>query len=98
MSGAPREHQETHRQAIKRVLGDNEPRTLRDLSQEIGLSERDVAHHLQALDRVRGFLTWHPARCLGCGFEFTGRRKARKPSRCPECRSQRLSPVRVSRA
>jgi predicted Zn-ribbon and HTH transcriptional regulator len=32
-----------------------------------------------------------PARCRGCGFEFSDRDRLDRPSRCPECREQRVN-------
>lgn len=56
------------------------------LSAEIGLSERQIEDHLGTLHKqVELVIT--PARCIKCGFQFKGRRRARKPGKCPKCRS-----------
>lgn len=56
------------------------------LSAEIGLSEKVLQDHLESLRRQVRFALI-PARCAKCGFEFRGRRRTRKPGKCPECRS-----------
>jgi predicted Zn-ribbon and HTH transcriptional regulator len=33
----------------------------------------------------------HPSNCIACGFQFQKRRRLTRPSRCPRCRSSRLS-------
>jgi len=35
-----------------------------------------------------------PARCRNCGYEFRGRERLRKPSKCPRCHSERIEPPR----
>lgn len=71
------------------------PATLRDLSVLARLPEAAVAVHLEHISksvRARGerFVV-EPPRCHECGFTFEGRERARRPSRCPECRSGRVS-------
>jgi predicted Zn-ribbon and HTH transcriptional regulator len=69
--------------------------TARDLSKRIGIPERDVAWHLEHLERSarqRGErLEILESRCLACGFDFRSRRRFTRPSRCPKCGSTRLS-------
>lgn len=71
--------------------------TARDLSREVGIPERDVAGHLQHLERsVRHAgerLVVDPSRCLACGFVFAQRDRHRytRPGRCPECHARRIS-------
>lgn len=56
------------------------------LSGEIGLSEKQLQDHLDNLHKqVKLVIT--PARCAKCGFEFKGRRRTRKPGKCPACKS-----------
>uniref|UniRef100_A0A7J3ZIW2 Transcriptional regulator n=1 Tax=Fervidicoccus fontis TaxID=683846 RepID=A0A7J3ZIW2_9CREN len=31
-----------------------------------------------------------PPKCVNCGYVFRGRDSSKKPSRCPNCRSQRI--------
>jgi transcriptional regulator len=71
------------------------PATAKDLSREVGVSEREVAGHLEHLARslrARGEkLAMTPPECLDCGFAFPGRERTTKPSHCPGCRSRRIS-------
>jgi len=69
--------------------------TARDLSQSLGLSEKEVAGHLEHVQRSlkaphRFIVT--PAACHKCGFAFTGRRRLSTPGRCPRCRHEGISP------
>jgi len=65
-----------------------------DLSQEVGISEKDVYEHLPHIARsvaVQGrALTVTPARCLKCGFVFEGRKRFTRPGRCPKCRETHI--------
>ena len=67
----------------------------RDLSQRVGIAEREVADHLEHLERSlahRGErLITEPPKCLACGFEFTRRHRFTRPSGCPECRGRRVT-------
>jgi predicted Zn-ribbon and HTH transcriptional regulator len=69
--------------------------TARDLSKRVGIPERDVAWHLEHLERSakrRGErLVLEESCCLACGFAFPGRHRFTRPGRCPECGSTRLS-------
>ena len=71
----------------------------RDLAHQIGIPEREVEDHLRhigksvARDRhVR--LLLEPSVCQDCGFVFRGRTRLTRPSRCPQCRSEAISPPR----
>lgn len=95
----PAERHATIRSALREALRAG-PLGARELSARIGISEKDVAGHLEHLARSlrRGGerLVVDPARCLGCGFAFTERTRLSKPSRCPACKSQRLEPASFS--
>jgi hypothetical protein len=69
--------------------------TAKDLSRAVGISEREVAGHLEHLARslrARGArLVIVPPECLDCGFAFTRRERATRPSHCPRCRSRRIT-------
>jgi len=69
--------------------------TARDLSKRLAIPERDVAWHLDHLQRSakrRGErLEVEGSRCLDCGFAFPGRRRFERPGRCAKCGSTRLS-------
>jgi predicted Zn-ribbon and HTH transcriptional regulator len=74
------------------------PKTARDLSREIGVSEREVLRNLEHLERTLkesgAKLVIDPPSCLGCGFVFRKRERLNRPSRCPVCRGERLSSAR----
>ncbi len=77
--------------------------TAKDLSGLVGISEKDVAGHLEHLERslkAQGArLEVLPATCLACGFTFKERRRFTRPGACPECRATRIDPpaFRVTR-
>jgi transcriptional regulator len=85
----------TIREALRAALAAG-PATARDLSQQVGVRERDVADHLEHLARslaTRGeHLTVEPATCLACGFTFHRRERLTRPSACPRCRGTRIDP------
>ncbi len=70
--------------------------TARELSARVGISEKDVAGHLEHLEkslRAGGAaLEVLPAECLACGFVFRERKRLSRPGSCPECRSTRIDP------
>ena len=84
----------TVRENIRLALLEGEA-SARDLSERIGIAERDVADHLEHLERSlahRGErLVIEPPQCLGCGFAFTRRHRFTRPSGCPECRGRRIT-------
>ncbi|MFV8756445.1 transcriptional regulator [Nannocystaceae bacterium ST9] len=75
---APESRAETIRESVRRVLREG-PTTLRELSGAVSVSEKDLAAHLEHLERSlrRGDerLVVEPAACLACGFEFGDRKR-----------------------
>ena len=92
MSG-PKPRSQTARQALLEALRSG-PRTAKDLSVEVSLPEREIAAHLEHLERSLAHgeleLCIEPPRCLGCGFGFKKRERLDRPSRCPRCKSERI--------
>jgi predicted Zn-ribbon and HTH transcriptional regulator len=92
---APRAASETVRQALRREL-EAGPASARDLSVRVRISEREVLAHLPHLERSLAHdgmqLAIEPAECLACGYRFAERARHSTPSRCPECRSERIAP------
>ena len=84
---------ETIRQRIIMLLEES-PMTARELSQAIGIREREVYEHLAHVARSvtpqRKKLTVQPFRCLECGYAFYDRKRLTRPSRCPRCRQSRI--------
>src|SRR6185295_10037925 len=66
----------------------------RDISSRAGVREKDVATHLEHLERSlkqKGErLVVKPAECLACGFVFRDRHRFTTPGSCPKCRSERI--------
>src|SRR5207302_8203956 len=91
----PPERTQTVREALRQELLRG-PATARELSERAGLREKDVAAHLEHLERslkARGErLAVAPASCIACGYSFARRRKLSRPGSCPECGSTRIDP------
>ena len=70
---------------------------LREISQALGIMEKEIPHHLSAIEKSlkpKGKRLYsEPCLCLDCGFEFKNRRKFTKPGRCPQCRDGRIAPA-----
>jgi len=80
----------TLRKEIMALLYDGEW-TAQDISQEVGISQKEVYIHLEHLQRsLRGSFIIKPAVCLSCGFTFTKRTAVRSPSRCPLCKNEHI--------
>lgn len=81
-----------------RVLLSQGWHTLRELSQALHQSEKELISHLEHLRRSRGadkgaFDVDAPI-CLQCGFHFSERNRLQPPGRCPQCRATRISKAR----
>lgn len=91
----PRERTKTLRQQIIQHLEEG-PCTTRDLSQLVGIREKEVVPHLEHIQKslraAKRKLTVQPAQCLKCNFIFKDRRRLTKPSSCPECRNTQIDP------
>ena len=66
----------------------------RELSQTIGIQEKEVYDHLSCIARSvsaqRKKLIIQPSRCLVCGYIFEKRKRFTPPSRCPNCKRTHL--------
>ena len=87
----PAEREETLRQRIRALLA-GPPLTLKEISGEVRISEKDVVGHLEHLERSLHHqgctLVVEPAECGRCGFVFAKRERLKKPGRCPVCRGE----------
>lgn len=67
---------------------------VRDLSQALGVSEKDVYAHLLHIRRSASAqgkrLDMTPCECLSCGYIFRDRTRVKKPGRCPECKESHI--------
>jgi predicted Zn-ribbon and HTH transcriptional regulator len=68
--------------------------TARDISQLVGIREKEVYNHLSYISRSvaaqKKKLHIIPAECIACGHEFKDRKRFTKPGRCPRCKSERI--------
>lgn len=86
----------TRRQEIERLLADGS-QSVESLARALGARVVDVENDLSHLLRSRrGKLSVDPATCDQCGFVFRKRDRLTAPSRCPECRSERIDPPRFT--
>lgn len=64
------------------------------LSQALGISEKEVALHLPHIAKsvAARKMNWHvkPAYCENCHFTFKERRRLTPPSKCPHCKASRI--------
>jgi predicted Zn-ribbon and HTH transcriptional regulator len=76
------------------VLLMEEDLSARELSQAMGIREKEVYEHLPFIARsVAGQikkLIIRPSRCLVCGYVFKDRKRFTRPSRCPRCKREHL--------
>lgn len=88
---------QTARQHIAELLRAEEL-TAHELSQRASVPEREVADHLRHLEHTLKSggerLRTTASHCIPCGFVFEARQKHSRPSRCPRCKSERLSSPR----
>lgn len=90
---APAARGDTIRNSLREALRQG-PTTARELSSLVGITEKDVPHHLEHLERTLRRsgerLIVQPARCQDCDFVFRKRSKLTRPSSCPQCRGERV--------
>lgn len=84
----------TDRERIRQLLEDG-AHDLYSLAQilemKVTVVEDEVAHVVRSTKKK---LRITPAECEACGFVFRDRERLSSPSRCPKCRSERItSPV-----
>ena len=84
---------ETIRKQIIDCLS-NGPATALDLSQDLGIMEKEVYEHLPHIGRSMAAqgrnLFIYPSECLKCGFRFEKRKRFTKPGRCPRCKETHI--------
>jgi predicted Zn-ribbon and HTH transcriptional regulator len=95
---APIERSSTLRQQLHALLRNGPARTALELSVELGVREREIALHLEHLERSikkeNERLVVEAPTCVACGFVFRERRRLTRPGKCPRCRATRVSPPR----
>lgn len=89
----------TIRQQIIDLL-EHDPAEAKEISREIGISEKEVYEHLphiaKSLPRQGKKLNTQPARCIACGYAFKSRQRVTPPGRCPLCKSERIENPKFS--
>ncbi|MFB6300807.1 MAG: transcriptional regulator [Halobacteriales archaeon] len=89
-----RERSETTRQRIRRLL-EAEPRNAKDLAVELETEPVTVLDHIEhvarSLESADSELLVAPPTCRECGFDGFDD-PVNHPSRCPECRNERIEP------
>jgi predicted Zn-ribbon and HTH transcriptional regulator len=93
-----REARLTLPKALREALRGATPKGLAQLSRELRVSEKELPDALAKLKRSLlhsgEALKQEPPRCIARGFEFEALGRARRPSRCPRCSSERLTKPR----
>ncbi|MGB6380026.1 MAG: hypothetical protein WBG51_02535, partial [Syntrophobacteria bacterium] len=91
------DNMETIRQQMIVLLTEKEM-SARELSQAIGIREKEVYEHLPHIARSvavqKQKLIIQPAQCLGCGYVFKDRKRFTRPGRCPHCKQSHLDEPR----
>lgn len=82
------------RQRIMDLLCEEEMNAM-EISQAVGVGEKDVAFHLEHIIRTLRSqqaqkLVIAPYICLGCGYRFKDRKRLQRPGRCPRCKKSHI--------
>ena len=84
----------TLRQKIISLLSETEL-TAREISGQVGISEKEVNEHLTHIARSVSSqnkqLVVAPANCLACGYVFEDRKRLTRPGRCPRCKKSHIN-------
>ena len=72
----------------------NAEMSARELSQAVGVREKEVYEHLFHIGRSvtarKKRLAIIPSRCLGCDYVFKNRKRFTSPGRCPRCKGEHI--------
>ncbi|RDE17812.1 MAG: transcriptional regulator [Candidatus Thorarchaeota archaeon] len=84
----------TRRQEIENLLKQTDvPLTAQEIRERLKLESNSIVNedleHIARSVRIEGReLLIKPASCAKCGYTFTSRSSAKKPSKCPKCKSE----------
>lgn len=92
----------SRRERIIEILSStSEPLDVHQLARELGLDPReagslyeDLEHIARSLRNSGMALLMQPPVCRSCGYVFKDLKRLRRPSKCPRCRAERISPPR----
>ena len=83
----------TIRQQMIMLLSEKDM-SARELSQAVGIREKEVYEHLDHIARSVGAqskkLIIRPFECLTCSYVFQNRKRFTRPGRCPRCKRSRI--------
>ena len=89
---------------MKLLLESSEPLSVSEIAAYLGLDQRDkriiydallhLAKTIRRKSQYRQQLVMIPPMCRNCGYVFKDLDKPRKPSRCPRCKSERITEPR----
>lgn len=95
----PEEKHDTVRREIVALLQCDEL-SAREISAEIGISEKEVPGHLEHIRMMLhgsgSGVRITPASCRKCGFVFKKRERFTRPGKCPVCRGEQIEEPRFS--
>ncbi|MBW2969701.1 transcriptional regulator [Candidatus Woesearchaeota archaeon] len=81
----------TRRKDIVELLS-KQAMTLRELTEWFHADAKDVLVDLQHVARsLKKRFVMDPSVCRNCGFVFKSREKLKRPSRCPECKNEKIT-------
>jgi len=69
-----------------------------ELAKKLDVEVNTVVNDLEHIKRSISFpykMSIFPPECINCGFKFKERSKFTKPSRCPRCKGEQITPVMV---
>lgn len=76
------------------------PHTAFELSQMLRVSQRDIENHLKYVEKSAKTQMMkfkiESSMCENCKFDFEDRSRKTKPSRCPKCKCERITPPMFS--
>lgn len=86
---------------IELLSSSKEPLDVYQISRELGLEPseagslyEDLEHIARSLRNSDLVLLMQPPTCRSCNYVFKDLKKLRKPSKCPRCKGERISPPR----
>ena len=87
------ESEQTVRQQIISLLSEDGYTSL-DLSQLVHIPEKEVADHLNHINRSLHSqgkkLKVDPYECMSCGYQFKKRDRFDRPGKCPKCKGSHI--------